>query len=53
MLRIRENVQSKKINLKKTDTCESYLGPGCYELSREFDRGQSAGKGNPMVTKVH
>ena len=48
----KDNIQSKKIPPKENDNYEKYLGPGCYEINREFDKSQTGGKGNPIVTKV-
>lgn len=50
--KLRESKQNRRASAKKAENCEAYLGPGYYDVSREFDRGQSAGKGNPMVGKV-
>ena len=42
----RQNVQHK------TEEYEKYLGPGCYEMPRDFDRGMLDAKGNVIVSKV-
>jgi len=38
--------------MKKNEEYDKYLGPGCYELAREFDKNLMDIKGNPLISKV-
>ena len=46
------NTQKKALEQRKAENYERYLGPGCYDLTREFDNPQTITKGNPLVSKV-
>ena len=38
--------------MPKIEEHQKYLGPGCYEMPREFDRNSPDTKGNLIVAKV-
>jgi len=38
---------------QKTNEQQQYLGPGCYEMSREFDKNMAETKGNLITSKVN
>ncbi len=46
-----ENEVRKSPVQKKQEEYEKYLGPGCYDMPREFDKNLGDIKGNPLVSK--
>ena len=47
-----EKTKNQRFLEKKMDENDKYLGPGCYDMPREFDRAQLDYKGSAAVSKV-
>jgi hypothetical protein len=43
--------KTDRFGAPKINEQQQYLGPGCYELSREFDKAQIDSKGNALISK--
>jgi len=50
---IRRNSPKKFINENAKKNVNTYLGPGSYNLIRDFDITSNNFKGNPFVSKVN
>ncbi len=41
-----------RLPMGKADDHEKYLGPGCYDMPREFDKPNMESKGSVLISKV-